>query len=463
MSRIRSSRSCSGRREGGPRPDRRSSALPVARERVACACLLLAGIAFTGAGHALADTPSARLEAAVEKAVAPITEIRHQIHQHPELGNREFATAKLIAGFLTDLGMEVQTGVAHTGVVGILHGDRPGPLVAVRADMDALPVTEETPYPWKSTVRTEYLGQEVGVMHACGHDVHTAVQLGVASALAAVKSDLPGSVQFIFQPAEEGPPPGEEGGAELMLKEGLWEKTRPAAVFGLHTFAQMAVGDVGFTVGPAFAAVDHFRIELHGKQAHGAQPQRSIDPVVMASQAVMALQTIRSRNLHPLQPSVVTVGIIRGGERFNIIPNDVHLEGTVRTYDADVRDTVERRMREILEGVTHAAGGSFDLDYERGSPATINDAALARAVVPTLQRIMGADHVLEIDPTMGGEDFAFFANEVPGFYFRLGTVNAANGSGGHHTPDFMADDASVPIGIRVMSNVLMNYLKAHAN
>ena len=221
----------------------------------------------------------------------------------------------------------------------------------------------------------------------------------------------------------------------------------------------MDVGTVGYTVGAAFAAVDHFWITVRGKQAHGAHPQQSIDPVVMASQVVMALQTIRSRNLHPLQPSVVTVGIIRGGERFNIIPAEVKLEGTVRTYDPEVQDTVQRRMEEILDGITRAAGGSFDLDYERGSPATINDPELARQVVPVMQRVLGADNVLEIDPTMGGEDFAFFANEVPGFYFRLGTVDPERGSGGHHTPDFAADDASVPIGIRTMSSILLDYLE----
>ncbi|MDE2763400.1 MAG: amidohydrolase [Gemmatimonadota bacterium] len=390
-----------------------------------------------------------------------IIRLREHIHQYPELGNREFRTAELVANHLRSLGFDdVRTGVAHTGVVGILRGGLPGPVVAVRADMDALPVTEDTPFPFRSTVRTTYLGQEVGVSHACGHDIHVAVQLGVASVLAAMRDELPGTVKFIFQPAEEGPPPGEEGGAELMVAEGVLEDPAPSAIFGLHSFAVMEVGKVGFTSGPALAAVDHFRIRIVGKQSHGAAPHLGVDPIVMAAQAVTAFQTIRSRNLSPLEPSVVTVGIFRGGTRFNIIPNEVELEGTVRTYDPDVRDAVERRMGEILAGVTAAGGGAFELDYDRGTPATINDPELGARMLPTLKRVMGAENVLKLDPTMGGEDFAYFANEVPGFYFRLGQVPPGGTSGGHHTPDFQADNSAVPAGIRAMSNLLLDYLKA---
>jgi len=330
----------------------------------------------------------------------------------------------------------------------------------VRADMDALPVTEQTSYEFASTVRTEYLGQDVGVMHACGHDVHTAVQLGVASVLSSMREQIPGTVKFIFQPAEEGPPPGERGGAELMAAEGVLENPRPVAVFGLHAFSEMEVGTVGYTPGPALAAVDHFNIEIEGKQAHGAAPHLSVDPVVVASEVVLALQTIRSRTLDPLQPSVVTVGIIQGGQRFNIIPGKVHLEGTVRTYDAEVRDTVQRRMNEILDGVTKAYGAHYELDYARGTPATINDPELTAMMVPTIERVLGADNVIEIPPTMGGEDFAIFASDVPGFFYRLGQVKPGTTSGGHHTPTFMADDASVPVGMRVMANVLVDFLEA---
>jgi len=407
-----------------------------------------------------ANGQDAAVDAGVDRFAQRIVELRHQIHQYPELGNREFQTAELVAEHLRSLDFdEVTVGVAHTGVVGILRGGLPGDTVAVRADMDALPVTEDTPYAFASTVRAEYLGQEVGVMHACGHDVHTAVQLGVASVLASMRDQIPGVVKFIFQPAEEGPPPGEEGGADLMVREGVLESPRPSAIFGLHTFAEMAIGSLGYTPGPALAAVDHFRARIIGRQAHGAAPHLSVDPVVMASQAVVALQTIRSRNLDPLEPSVVTVGIIRGGMRFNIIPDEVLLEGTVRTYDADVRDAVEERMGEILAGVTAAGGGTYELDYDRGTPATINDPELAERMAPTLAKVVGEENVSVLVPTMGGEDFAYYANEVPGFFFRLGMVAPGTESGGHHTPTFQADDASVPIGMRAMSNLLLDYLR----
>lgn len=399
-----------------------------------------------------------RIDAEVERVLPGILDARHSIHQNPELGNREFETARLVADHMRALGFEVDTGVAHTGVVGILRGGRPGPVVAVRADMDALPVTEDTDFPWKSTVRTTYLGQDVGVMHACGHDVHVAVQMGVASVLAALRDDIPGTVKFIFQPAEEGPPPGEEGGAELMVREGVLDDPRPAAIFGLHAFAQMEVGKVGYRPGPMLAAVDHFRIDIKGRQSHGARPELSVDPVVMAAQAIMALQTIRSRNLSPLEPSVITVGIVKGGTRFNIIPAAVHLEGTVRTYNEDVRDEVERRMREILQGITAAAGGSFELEYDRGSPATINNDALTAWAIPVLGRAVGPENVVEVVPAMGGEDFSYFANEVPGFFYRLGQVAPGTTSGDHHTPTFRADDNSVPVGIRAMTRLVLDFL-----
>ncbi|HEX9728195.1 MAG TPA: amidohydrolase [Gemmatimonadales bacterium] len=399
------------------------------------------------------------IDRAVARVSAEMIQIRQRIHEHPELGNREFETARLIAQHLRHLGFHVDSGVAHTGVVAILRGGRPGPVVAIRADMDALPVTEDTDLPFKSIQRAIYLDQDVGVSHACGHDIHVAVQLGVASVLASMRDRISGTVKFIFQPAEEGPPPGEEGGADLMVAEGVLNDPRPAAIFGLHTFARMDVGVLGYTPGPALAAVDHFRIEIEGTQAHGASPHLSVDPVVMASQVVMALQTIRSRNLPPLEPSVVTVGIVRGGTRFNIIPATVHLEGTVRTYNPDVRDAVERRMGEILDGITRAGGGSFTLDYERGTPATINDVALTDRMIPTLQRVVGADNVKLVEPTMGGEDFAYYANEIPGFFFRLGQVAPGTTSGDHHTPTYRADDSMIPVGIRAMSALVLDFLE----
>ena len=398
------------------------------------------------------------IDKAISKNLNTIIDLRHQIHQYPELGNREFKTAKLVAEHLRSLGIEVETDIAYTAVVGVLKGNKPGPVVAVRADMDALPVTEETDLPFKSTVKTTYLDKEVGVMHACGHDIHTSVQLGVASVLASMKRSLPGTVKFIFQPAEEGPPPGEEGGAELMLKEGVFDNPKPSAVFGLHTHAALAVGELGLTIGPAMAAVDQFIITIKGKQSHGAYPHKSVDPIIMATEVVTAFQTIRSRSLSPLEPSVVTVGIIRGGERFNIIPEEVHLEGTVRTYDPEVQDMVEKRMNEILKGITLAYGGSFELNYDRGTPATINDPELCKQMIPTLERVVGKDNLKMMDPVMGGEDFALFANEVPGIYYRLGVVKPGTTSGWIHTPTFLADDSSLEVGIRAMSNLVLDYL-----
>jgi amidohydrolase len=299
-------------------------------------------------------------------------------------------------------------------------------------------------------------------MHACGHDVHTAVLMGVASVLADLKDEIPGKVMFIFQPAEEGPPPGEEGGASLMVKEGVFDDPRPEAVFGLHTSWDMPVGNLGYVIGPALAAADSFRATVKGFQTHGARPHQGIDPVVMAAQVVMAFQTIPSRTIEPVQPSVVSVGMIHGGERSNIIPMEVRMQGTVRTYDPDVRDTIERRMGEILDGITSAGGGSYSFQYNRGTPATINDPALSRWMVPTLEAVVGEENAGEIPPTMGAEDFAYYALEVPGFFYRLGTLKDGTVSGPNHSPTFRADDDSVPVGMRAMSNVVMDYLLKRA-
>lgn len=402
---------------------------------------------------------SARIDQAAQATAPEIVELRHRIHQNPELSNRETETAALVADHLRKIGLEPRTGVARTGVVAILKGGRPGPVIAVRADMDALPVTEQTDLPFKSTKRDTFLGQEVGVAHACGHDIHTSVQLGVASVLKSIQKDLPGTVVFVFQPAEEGPPPGEEAGAPLMLKEGVFGDLKPKAIFALHSFPDLQVGQVGYNPGPTMAAVDQFVIKVKGKQAHGAYPHLSVDPIVIASQAVLALQTIRSRNLPAMEPSVVTVGIFRGGERFNIIPGEVHLEGTVRTYREEMRSEVERRMREILDGITKAGGGSFEMEYRKNAPATVNDAALARTSASLLERALGAGNVKVVEPSMAGEDFAYFANEIPGFYFRLGVVAPGTSSGGLHTPTFRGDDSAVAVGIKAMSRLLVDYLR----
>jgi amidohydrolase len=428
--------------------------------------LSIAVLFSLGAVPVAAADLDAGIAAAIERASPALVALRHAIHQNPELGFQETETARQVAERLRAAGLEVKTGVAKTGVVASLRGGKPGPTVAVRADMDALPVEEKTDLPFRSTKRATWAGEEVPVAHACGHDIHTAVVLGVAEALAAVRSELPGTVVFIFQPAEEGPPPGEDTGALAMVKAGVLTDTRPQAIFGIHSFTELAdgvpgaVGKVGWTSGPTYAAVDHFIVTLHGKQAHGAYPHLGVDPIVMAAQVVMGLQTIRSRTLSPFEPSVVTVGIFRGGERFNIIPGQVRLEGTVRTYGEPAHATVERRMREILDGVTRAHGGSFELDYHQNAPAVINDAALAARARPSLERAVGKENVIDSPPTMGGEDFSYFIGEIPGFYFRLGVVKPGTASGGLHTPDFRADDAAIAVGVRAMAQVVVDALRA---
>jgi amidohydrolase len=429
------------------------------KRRIRSAVRLLALAVLLLPRSARPEEPDAAVAAAVEKLAPSIIELRHRIHEHPELGNREVETAKLVAKKLKDLGLEVQTGVARTGVIGILKGGKPGPVVAARADMDALPVTEQTTLEYKSTVRTTYLGEEVGVAHACGHDVHTAALLGVAAVLASMKSDVPGTVKFLFQPAEEGPPPGEDGGAKLMVEESALQNPRPGAIFALHSWPELPVGQVAVNPGPTLAAVDHFNAKVIGQQSHGAYPHLGVDPIVMAAQVILGLQTIRSRNLSPTEPSVVTVGIVRGGERFNIIPGEVLLEGTVRTYSTEAQQIVQRRMREILDGITRAGGGTFELDYQHVDPVTTNDPALFARMRPTLERVLGAANVLDAQPTMGGEDFAYFANQVPGFYYRLGVVAPGTTSGGLHTPTFLADDTAVPVAMRTMTLLLLDWLR----
>jgi len=419
--------------------------------------LVLPIIALLTAAPPVAGQAAARLDAAIAEHTPKVTQLRHQIHQHPELSNRETETAALVAAHLRALGLEVRTGVAHTGVVGVLRGGRPGPVVALRADMDALPVTEATGLPYASTTRATFAGQEVGVMHACGHDVHTAVGLGTASVLAGMKADLAGTVLFIFQPAEEGAPPGEEGGAELMLKEGVFDDPKPDVVFGLHSNPALTVGELGVTPGPAMAASDRWTARIIGRQAHGAAPHESVDPVVLASQAVLALQTIRSRNLSPLADALLTVGIIRGGERNNIIPGEVYLEGTVRTFDPEVQDLVERRMREILDGITQAGGGSAEFTYERGNPVTVNNPALTARMSPTLARVVGEGRLEQLPPMTAAEDFSYFAQRVPGLYFSLGTTKPGTTSGGLHTPTMIADDGAIPVGIRAMTSLVLDY------
>jgi amidohydrolase len=432
--------------------------LPCRRTTRVALVLLGVLMALPGAWGATNSSLDARVDQEAGKVSEQCVEVRHKLHLNPELSNREAQTSEMVAAHLRSLGLEPRTKIGKYGVVALLQGGKPGPLIAVRADMDALPVVEQTDLPFASKKKDTFLGQEVGVAHACGHDVHTSVLMGTASVLAAIRKDLPGSVLFIFQPAEEGPPPGERAGAEFMLAEGAFAQGKPSAVFALHSFPDLPVGQVGFNPGPTMAAVDQFRITIKGKQAHGAYPHLAVDPVVMAAEAILEFQTIRSRNVPALEPSVLTVGIVRGGERFNIIPGEVHLEGTVRTYKQEVRDLIERRMREILDGIARGNGGTFEMTYQRNAPATVNDPELTARVRPLLERILGADNVKIVEPSMAGEDFAYFANQAPGFFFRLGVVAPGTTSGGLHTPTFRADDSAVPAGIRIMSRLLVDYL-----
>jgi amidohydrolase len=427
---------------------------------------VLAVAGALGTPLAQLSAQEAEVKAAIERVVPQVVAYRHQIHRHPELGNREVKTAALVANHLKRLGLEVRTGIAHTGVVGVLKGKLPGRTVAVRADMDALPVTENSDFPFRSKDKAVYLGREVDVSHACGHDLHVAIQLGVASTLSAMRDRLPGTVVFIFQPAEEGVPPGERGGAKLMVQEGVLENPRPDAVLGLHINGDPPdqegederLGRASYTPGPAMASATRWSAVIKGRQAHGAAPHLSVDPIVIASEIVLALQTIRSRNLDPLTPSVLTVGVIRGGNRNNIIPGEVELEGTIRSFENAVQDTIETRMREIFEGFTKASRAQFTLEFARSHPVTVNDSLLTERLAPTLERVLGTKNVRQRPPITGAEDFSYFANEVPGFYFFLGAVPEGRKSGGHHTPTFYADDGAVPIGVRVMTSLVLDFL-----
>jgi amidohydrolase len=398
-------------------------------------------------------------DAAIGRVLPDLVEVRHRIHANPELSNREHQTAALLVDRLKRLDLDMVTGVAHTGVLAVVRAERSGPVVAFRADMDALPVTEQTDLPFRSTVRTEYDGEDVGVAHACGHDVHTTIALGLAAVLAGMREEFAGTVMIIFQPAEEGAPPGEEGGAEMMLAEGVFADPRPEAIFALHAWPTLPIGQVGFGSGPVFASSDRFTVTLRGKQSHGAYPHQGVDPVVLASQVVLGFQTIRSRTLDPVAPGVVTTSIIRGGERFNIIPDDVYLEGTVRAFDPAVQDVIEARMRAILDGMTSAAGATYEFTYDRQNPYVNNDPPLAAWSRASLVRTLGKQQVVDIDRTMGAEDFAWFAREVPGFYLRLGTVEEGTTSGGLHTPDFRAGDGAIEVGLRAVLGLVLDYLE----
>ena len=392
-----------------------------------------------------------------------VVEWRRDIHQHPELSNREFRTSKLVVDHLRNLGIEVRTGVAHTGVVGLLRGGKPGPVVALRADMDGLPVTEEVDLPFASKVRAQYNGEEVGVMHACGHDNHVAILMGVAEVLAGMRENLPGAVKFIFQPAEEGAPPGEEGGAKLMIQEGALENPTPGAIFGLHVqIFPIHVGSLMYRPGAAMASSDMFNIVVHGRQTHGALPWAGVDPIVVASQIVLGIQTITSRQIDLTSaPVVVSVGKVEAGVRYNIVPDSATLEGTIRTFDSKTQDDIHERIRRTAEMIAQSAGATAEVTIERRTPVTYNDPALTERMSATLKRVAGPESVSIAPPTTTSEDFSLYEQKVPGLYFFLGVLPkdadpakaAAN-----HSPRFFADEGALPLGVRLLANLAVDYL-----
>lgn len=387
---------------------------------------------------------------------------RRDLHEHPELSNREFRTSKLVAEHLRSLDIEVRTGVAHTGVVGVLRGGKPGPVVALRADMDGLPVTEEVNLPFASKVRAQYNGQEVGVMHACGHDNHVSILMGVAEVLAGMREKIPGTVKFIFQPAEEGAPPGEEGGAGLMITEGALENPKIDAIFGLHVFP-FPVGKVVYRPGAIMASSDTFRIVVHGRQTHGALPWLGVDPIVVASQIVLGLQTITSRQIDlTAAPAVITIGRLQGGVRFNIVPDSALLEGTIRAFDPKMQDEIHRRIHRTAEMIAQSAGASAEVIIERGNPVTYNDPALTERMSATLKRVAGADAVSVGPPTTTSEDFSLFEQKIPGLFFFLGVTPKDADPGkvaSNHSPRFFADEAALPTGVRLLANLAVDYLQ----
>jgi amidohydrolase len=400
------------------------------------------------------------ITAAAEEIEEQVIQWRRHFHQHPELSNREFKTAEKIAEHLKNLGMEVQTGVAKTGVVGILKGSNPGKVVALRADIDALPVTERNDLPYKSKVTTEFLGTETGVMHACGHDTHIAILMGAAEVLSKHKDKINGTIKFIFQPAEEGAPPGEEGGAALMIKEGVLENPDVDAIFGLHINSATPVGTIRYKPEGTMAAVERFVINVQGKQTHGSAPWSGVDPILISAKIIDGLQTIISRESSLVDgAAVISVGKITSGVRFNIIPESAEMIGTIRTLDPDMKKLILKRMHEMVPAIAKAYGGTATIEIENKTAITYNDPELTSQMLPTLQSMAGAEKVELVKATTGGEDFSFFQEKVPGFYFFLGgQPEGTTEPAPHHTPDFFIDDSGLILGVKVMSQLAIDYL-----
>ena len=403
-----------------------------------------------------------KIESLSEKIENEVIKWRHHIHQNPELSNREYNTAKYVAAHLKKLGLEVTENVAHTGVVAVLNGGKPGKTVALRADMDALPVTERVDIPFASKVKTIYKDTEVGVMHACGHDTHVAILMGVASVLTELKKEIKGKVKFVFQPAEEGPPEGEEGGAELMVKEGVLKNPDVDAIFGLHINSFLEVNKIGYKPGGTLASATSFEIKIKGKQAHGSAPWSGADPIVAGAQIINNLQTIVSRNLDLTnEAAVVTIGRFESGIRSNIIPESAYMEGTIRALDYDMRDKIYDRLGEIVINTAKSNGVEAELILGNPYPITFNNLKLTDVMKNTLIRVAGKENVILSRASTGAEDFSYFANEVPGLFYRLGGMpkeNHPNKGYSHHTPDFYVDDEGLLLGIKTMANLAIDYL-----
>jgi amidohydrolase len=414
-----------------------------------------------------ADSLDTQIDKLADQVQPHVITYRRYLHQHPELSNREVETAKYVAEHLKQLGIDVQTGVATTGVVGVLKGGKPGPVVALRADMDALPVTEEVDLPFKSTVKSMFDGKEVGVMHACGHDAHTSMLLGVAEVIAQLKDQWPGTVKFIFQPAEESAPYGEKGGAEEMVKQGVLANPKPDVIFGQHVFSEWEAGQVAYHPGAAMASADDMVITVTGKGTHGAAPWRGIDPIVVSAQIVLALQTIASRQMEVTKaPVIVSVGKIEGGTRDNIIPDAVEMKGTLRALDADMRKDLQVRVKRTVENIAESAGAKATVVFGSHNhyPVTVNDPKLAARMLPTLERVAGEKNVHEVPALLGAEDFSYFAEKVPGFYVFLGSrppKEPKEGFPTNHSPRFRIDEAVLPLGVKTLAHLAADYAGTH--
>jgi amidohydrolase len=412
---------------------------------------------------AFSQDRSAEINAATEKVIAKLVEWRRHLHQYPELSNREFKTAEYVEKHLRALGLEVKTKVAKTGVVGILKGGQPGPVIGLRADMDALPVTERVALPFASKEKAEYNGQQVGVMHACGHDSHVAMLMGTAEVLAGMKDKIKGTVVFIFQPAEEGPPAGEEGGAPVMIREGVMDNPKIDAIFGIHINAQTEIGTIKYKYGAAMASSDWFSIKVKGKQTHGSQPWHGIDPIAVSAQIINGLQMIVSRQSELTKaPVVITIGKINGGVRENIIPEEMTMAGTIRTLDPAMQKDVHEKIKRTAEKIAESFGATAEVSIETKTEVTYNTPELVRKTVASLEKAAGKENVVENEWTTGAEDFSFFRAKAPAFFFFLGGMPKGKNpktAAAHHTPDFFIDDSRLDVGVKAFCNIVFDYVK----